>query len=278
MAKVEFPANGSGPIIFSKGANHYRFIGLEITRTPSTKVVFNLAVREQDGSADHLIFDRCWLHGTAQDETERGVMMSGTQYTAVIDSYLSDFHCVSMTGSCTDSQAIAGGSGSVAMGPFKIVNNYLEAASENILLGGSGATTSPSDIEVRHNYMFKPLIWRKGHSGFVGGRNGHPFSVKNLFELKNAQRVLFEGNVLENTWGGFSQTGFGMVIGPKNQAIGTGNVCPLCKVTDITIRYSKISHVGGGLQLETECLLTVGSHSPGNGIAFTILRLTTSTL
>lgn len=251
MAKIEFPGTGSGPIIFSNGATHYRFIGLEITRTPSTSVVFNLAVRDTraNASADHLIFDRCWIHGTPQDETERGVMMSGTQYTAVVDSYFSDFHCVAISGSCVDSQAVAGGAGTIAMGPFKIVNNFLEAASESILMGGSAATATPADLEIRHNHMFKPMIWKKGQPGYVGGRDGNPFIVKNLFELKNAQRVLLEGNILENTWGGFSQTGFGMVITPKNQAIGTGNVCPLCKVTDITIRYSTISHVASGLQL-----------------------------
>jgi hypothetical protein len=249
MAKIQLSGTASGPIIFSNGANHYRFIGLEITRTPSTQVVYNLAIKEIDGSANHLIFDRCWFHGTPQDETERGVMLSGTQYTAIVDSYFSDFHCVSISGACLDSQAIAGGSGSVPMGPFKIVNNFLEAASENIILGGGSATTTPTDIEIRHNHMFKPMIWKKGQPGYVGGRDGHPFIVKNLFELKNAQRVLFEGNILENTWGGFSQTGFGMVITPKNQAIGAANVCPVCQVTDVTIRYSKISHVASGLQL-----------------------------
>ena len=249
LAKIQFPGMGSGPIIWLDGASHYRFIGIEITRPPGANVVYNLAVRDINASANHIIFDRCWIHGTAQDETERGVMMTGTQYTAVIDSYLSDFHCISQTGACIDSQAIAGGLGDIKMGPFKIVNNYLEAAAENILLGGSAATVTPADIEVRHNHMFKPMIWKQGQPGFIGGHDGHPFIVKNLFELKNAQRVLFEGNILENSWGGFSQYGFGMVITPKNQAIGTGNVCPICQVTDITIRYVKISHVGGGMQL-----------------------------
>ena len=249
MAKVQFGGTGSGPIIYSTGANHYRLIGLEITRKPKTGVVYNLAVREKGGSAHHIIFDRCWIHGTAQDETQRGVMMSGTRHMAVIDSFLNDFHCVSRKGACIDSQAIAGGLGTVAMGPFKIVNNFLEAAAENIELGGDSATTTPADIEVRHNHLFKPMIWKLGQPGFVGGHSGDPFIVKNLFELKNAQRVLFEGNVLENTWGGFSQCGFGIVIGPKNQAIGTENVCPLCQVTDITIRYVKVRHVAGGMQL-----------------------------
>lgn len=249
MARIEFASTGSGPIIFSNGANHYRFIGLEITRTPSVKPVFSLAARDLNASADHLIFDRSWFHGTSQDETTRGVNMSGIRYMAVVDSYFSDFHCVAMTGACTDAQAVAGGLGDVVSGPFKIVNNFLEAAGENVLFGGGEATATPADIEIRHNHMFKPMSWKKGQPGFVGGRDGNPFIVKNLFELKNAQRVLLEGNIMENSWGGFSQAGFGIVVGPKNQASGNTNVCPICQVTDVTIRYLKISHVGGGMQL-----------------------------
>jgi len=247
MAKLEFDGTGSGPIIFLNGASHYRFIGLEITRGRSTPVVFNLAVREKEGTADHIIFDRSWLHGTTHDETQRGVMLNGMRYAAVIDSYFSDFHCESRKGSCVDAQAIGGGSGDAPMGPFKIVNNFLEASAENILLGGGAATVTAADIEIRRNHMFKPLIWMSGQPGFVGGPNGDPFIVKNLFELKNAQRVLFEDNVLENSWGGFSQDGFGIVMAPKNQAKGTENVCPLCQITDVTVRYVRIRHVGGGM-------------------------------
>ena len=41
-----------------------------------------------------------------------------------------------MTGLCTDAQAINGGISSNPMGPYKIVNNFLEASGENILMGG----------------------------------------------------------------------------------------------------------------------------------------------
>jgi len=248
MAKLEYSGNSSGPIIFANGASHYRFIGVEITRTPSTGVVYDLVFNQQ-GEADHIIFDRCWLHGTAQDETQRGIGLSGTQYAAVVDSYFSDFHCVSKTGVCVDAQAIAGGLGSFPSGPYKIVDNFLEASGENILFGGGAATITPTDMEIRRNHMFKPMTWMAGQPGFVGGTNGNPFIVKNLLELKNAQRVLFEGNVLENAWGGFSQAGFAVLLTPKNQASGTGSVCPLCQVTDVTIRYNTISHAGGGMQI-----------------------------
>jgi hypothetical protein len=68
--------------------------------------------------------------------------------------------------------------------------------------------------------------------------------------LKNAQRVLFEKNLLENSWGGFTQVGFAILITPRNQTGGGGrNLCPACQVTDVTIRYCKISHVAAGMQI-----------------------------
>jgi hypothetical protein len=246
MAKIEFNAKGgSGPIQFLDGANHYRFVGIEITRGAGG-IVYNLVQTEKGGAAHHLVFDRVWLHGADTEETNRGLMLTGDTYAAVVDSFFSDFKCVAITGACVDAQAIAGGLGSQPQGPFKIVNNFLEAAGEGILFGGGGASVTPADIEIRHNYLYKPPSWRPGHPQFIGAPNGRPYIVKNLFELKNAQRVLFEGNVLENSWGGFTQTGFGIVLTPKNQG---DNTCPSCQVTDITIRYCKMSHVASGFQI-----------------------------
>jgi len=243
LPKIEFDAkSGAGPLDFMPGANHYRFIALEVTRgQPGTCVFALVSLGEKGGTAHHLVFDRMWMHGTAQDETTRGIPLRGMTNVAIVDSFFSDFHCVAVTGACLDSQAISGGGGDEPEGPFKIVNNYLEAAGENIIFGGGAATITPTDIEIRHNYFFKPMIWKKDTPGFVGGTSGRPFIVKNLFELKNAQRVLFEGNILQNTWGGFTQSGFSILLTPKNQ----GNKCPKCQVTDVTIRYNKVLSVGG---------------------------------
>jgi hypothetical protein len=240
LAKIEFEVkSGVGPIIFEPGANHYRFMGLEITRA-SGPVVSALAIAPGRATANHLIFDRVWMHGTAQDETTRAINLNGMSYVAVVDSFFTDFHCTAITGSCTDAQVLAAGGGNLLTGPFKVVNDFLEAAGENILFGGGAATMTPADIEIRGNHFFKPMTWKPGEPGFVGGTSGRPFIVKNLFELKNAQRVLLEGNLLENCWGGFSQNGFAVLLTPKNQS----NQCPLCRVTDITIRFNRISNVG----------------------------------
>ena len=244
MPKIVFNDRGSGPLTFQSGANHYRFIGLEITRDAPGAVIYNLVGNVEKASIDHIVYDRVWMHGTAQDETTRGIALGGSRYVAVVDSYFSDFHCVAVTGACGDSQAIAGGIGSEPMGPYKIDNNFLEASGENIIFGGGPADNVPTDIEIRHNHMFKPLNWAPGSEGFVGGKSGKPFIVKNLFELKNGQRVLFDGNILENVWGGFTQAGFAILLTPKNP--GT---CNVCTVRDVTIRYSRITHAGAAIQI-----------------------------
>jgi len=212
------------------------------------------------GTANNIIIDRSWLHGTKHDDTVNGFLLSGITYGSIVDSYFSDFHCTSVTGFCSDAHAVGGGGGVHPGGPYKIVNNYLEASGENFLFGGAFATTTPGDIEIRHNHFFKPILWKPGVAGFIGGTSGKPFIVKNNFELKNAERVLLEGNILENVWGGFSQNGFSVLLTPKNQS---PNVCPSCRVTDVTIRYNTISHVGAGFQIATALSDTGGMASAG---------------
>ncbi|PYX89676.1 MAG: hypothetical protein DMG68_04280 [Acidobacteria bacterium] len=253
MAQLINPTQGDGPVVFAPGAHYYRLLGLEVTRTANGKIVYALATPTTGRVYDHVVFDRMWIHGTAQDETAHGVRLA----------FITDMHCVAISGACTDSQAVSGGAGSNPMGPYKIVNNFLEAAAENILFGGGPATLTPADIEIRRNHLFKPMTWMKGQPGYVGGANGNPFIVKNLFELKNGQRVLFEANIMENAWGGFSQTGFGVLLTPKNQTSGTANLCPLCQVTDVTIRYSTLSHVAGGFQIANAVSGTGGAPLDG---------------
>ena len=60
--------------------------------------------------------------------------------------------------------------------------------------------------------MVKPLTWRQGSPTF----GGIPWTVKNLFELKNAQRVLVDGNLMENNWGQ-AQNGFSVLFTVRNQ-------------------------------------------------------------
>ena len=251
LAKLVFEGGGDGPVILLDGANHYRLIGLEITRPAGVDGSPTLITPEHGGLVDHIVIDRSWLHGTAQDETQNGVMLTGANYVAAVDSYFSDFHCTSNSGTCTDSHALGGGNGDHQGGPYKVENNFLEASGEGFMLGGGAATTTPADVVIRRNHFFKPMQWMEGNPDFVGGPTGDPFVVKNHLELKNASRVLVEANLMENSWGGFSQTGYAILLTPKNQHMPSGDVCPICQVTDVTVRYTQISHGGGGIQMAT---------------------------
>jgi len=218
--------------------DHTRFIGIEWTSDPN----MNIGRLVSAEGADHIIFDRNWIHPAEGAEVGKGIVLNqGPRAIAVINSYISGLACVARSGKCTDASAIGGGNGNTLAGTFKIVNNYLEASGENVFFGGAASTVTPTDIEIRRNHLFKPLIWKEGAPGYTPAPSGNPYIVKNNFELKNAQRVLFEANLLENCWGGFSQTGFSILLTPKNQS----NRCPKCQVTDVTLRFSRIRNVGG---------------------------------
>lgn len=214
------------------GANHYRIIGLEITAAPSATVSYglvNFGLNETDPSVvpHDLVLDRTYIHGSSTLPLRRCVLLNSGA-SAVIDSYLSDCHD---TGA--DAQAIAGWAGP---GPFKILNNYLEGSGENVMFGGADPSISgliPSDIEILQNHIVKPLSWRGGS-----------WLIKNLIELKNAQRVLIEGNVLENSWSN-GQNGTAIVMKSDNQ----NNTAPWCMVADVTVRLNRIRNAANGFAL-----------------------------
>lgn len=206
----------SAPVLAAEfGAHHYRFVGLRITTSSSLN--YNLALFGRDAletenearNASQLpsdiVFDRCYIHGNPGGEIRRGILFD-VERGAVVDSYLSDFHQVGF-----DTQAIASFNGA---GPFSLINNYLEAAGENIMFGGMAPAIHglvPADIEVRSNHCFKPRRWKRDDPTYAG----REWTVKNLFELKNARRVLVEGNVFENNWAQ-AQNGCAILFTPRS--------------------------------------------------------------
>ena len=70
------------------------------------------------------------------------------------------------------------------------------------------------------------------------------WNVKNLIELKNAQRVTIEGNVIQNAWLA-GQIGYALVLTPRNQ----GNTAPWTVVQDVVIRSNLVRHANGGVNI-----------------------------
>ena len=241
--------------------DHVRFIGIEWT-TPPEANIGRVVTAEH---TDHVIFDRNWVHPANGAEVGHGVgMVHGSHTIAVINSYISGLNCIARTGKCTDATGVGGGGGDQPISTLKIYNNFIEAAGENVLFGGSAATIVPTDIEIRRNHLFRPMLWKEGEPGYTPTASGNPYIVKNNFELKSAVRLLFEANLLENSWGGFSQTGFSILLTPKNQS----NKCPVCRVNDITVRFNRIRNVAGVLQI-ANALSKLGG-SPADGGRYSI--------
>jgi hypothetical protein len=225
----------SGPALrAAPGAHHYRIFAVEIAGTASDERNYGIVElgaggriqRSREDVPHDLILDRVYLHGHPKLSTRRCLALNSAS-TAVIDSYLADCHDKGF-----DSQAICGWNGP---GPFKIVNNYLEGAGENVMFGGGDPGIHrliPSDIEIRRNHFFKPLEWR--------GR----WTVKNLFELKNAHRVLVEGNVFENNWVD-GQNGFALVFKSANQDGGA----PWSETRDVMVRRNRIVNSASGVDI-----------------------------
>ena len=305
-----------------------------------------------DSTPYAIVFDRVFVHGHPTKGQQRCISMNGRDLE-VRNSYVTD--CSSFA---VDSQAIGAFN---APGPLKIINNYLEAATENVMLGGADPRINglvQSDVEIRRNHFFKPAAWRNpimappstpsasvagsgtgnlqpgthyfkvvavlesggdialsapsgeasvniGNSDaavvlnwsavagadryrvylgtWPGGQDryietsssdtqlvyradgevweapptsGQRWNVKNLLELKNAQRVLIDGNVFEYLWPA-SQTGYAILFSPRNDE----GRAPWSAVRDVTFSNNIVRHTSGGINILGQDYLQVSERT-----------------
>ena len=323
------------------GASHYIFQFIDFDGTAQIGYETLIAIGDDEYQPDpphNIVFDRVYIHGHRYKGQKRGISLNG-RFLEIINSYISDIKAVN-----ADSQALAGWNG---QGPFKIVNNYLEGAAENVLFGGSAPATTgliPSDIEIRRNHITKPVAWQNPILAAPGsvsasrisggggmGSGTHYFKVvaamttgtatavslpssevsvsvaagdrvalswtavpgvdyyrvyrgpspggelvytrtpntattfiytgsgevtgvpptsatrwvaKNLIELKNAQRLVIDGNVMEHNWAG-GQAGYALVFTPSNSS----GKAPWTAVRDITITNNVLRHSAGAINI-----------------------------
>lgn len=227
MPKILAPDNGAA-VATAPQAHHYRFVGVEFAPAANANYIYNLI---DLGASDytslsqfphHLIFDRCYVHSTGLNKARRGFALNSAE-TSVVNSYVSGF-----AGAGDETQAIAGWNGP---GPFHVVNDYVEGACQNIMFGGADPSIPdlvPSDIEIRRNYLFKPAAWF--------GRA----SIKASIELKNARRVMIDGNVIES----------GGVIGPFVITVRNQNgKAPWSTIEDVEVTNNVVRHGGTGFSI-----------------------------
>ena len=283
-----------------------------------------------------LLLSHLYVHGDRLVGQKRCIALNAANVT-IRDSYIADCKGVG-----NDTQAIGGWNGP---GPYQILNNYLEAAGENVLFGGADPAIPnlvPDGILVQSNHFSRPLTWRQsiiatpqgvaaapdgggslpaglyayrivarrpvgqgtigrsaasqevtasvadagsirlvweavpeaseyrvygrtagsesmywtvqgtsfvdtgatGASGAVPTSGGTVWSVKNLFELKNARNVVVERNIFENHWKE-SQPGYAIVLTPRN----SGGRCTWCVVEQVRFENNVVRHVAAGINL-----------------------------
>jgi hypothetical protein len=233
LPKIKSP-NGSPALRTAAGAHHFRLLFLEF---PPTYQGQGDIIELGDGSSAQnslsevpyeLVIDRVYVYGDPVYGQRRGIALDSAS-TRVVNSYVANIRAVVL-----DSQAIGGFNGP---GPFTIVNNYLEASGENIMFGGGDPAIPnlvPSDILISRNHLAKRLAWRTETK----------WTVKNLLELKNAQRVVVDGNILENNWVA-AQSGFAVVFTVRNQAGG----CPWCVVQHVQFTNNVVRNTAAGINI-----------------------------
>jgi hypothetical protein len=231
MPKILAP-QGLNALTTVANSHHFHFAGIEFAPASGTTLVYAVvAIGNADKSpatlAHHIVFDRCYVHGNPNMHDRRGIEMDGA-YVAVVDSYISGFQ-----DGGADSQGLWAYN---TTGPLQIRNNYIEAATENVMFGGAdshAATLVPTSIEIRDNHFYKPLSLISS-----------AYAVKNLLEFKAARRVLVTGNIFENN-PAKTQNGFTVVITPRNQS----GSAPWSVTADIAVVGNRFVNIGSGFNL-----------------------------
>jgi hypothetical protein len=225
MATIRSGILGRPAVSAANGAHHYRFIGIEFTAASSGYnyglVVLGSGESRVDRVPHDFEIDRCYIHPFRSGVSRRGIALNSAG-TTIKNSYIEGF---AFPGE--ETQGICGWTGTRNV---RILNNYIEGGAENIMFGGAdpeSAELIPMDIEVRGNHLNKPEAWVNGKA-----------TLKTLFELKNAKRVQFTGNLLTNNW-----IGSAFRITVRNQ----DGAAPFSTIEDVTIRDNIVDGAGDGI-------------------------------
>ncbi len=204
MFKVESDASGRAFTVPS-GTQGWRIIGMEATHATNADQ-YGLI----DVSGNRVSFERCYVHGrTTQTFMARCFFVLGPDFQ-IWDSWVSEAQALGQ-----DAQGIFFRNNVRA----HVENCEFRGTGENIMLGDQGSQSAYMDFTIKRNHFFKQLSWRR----YLAGGSVNPTwdgvncVIKNNFEIKWAHRVLFEGNILENNWGGQGQDGTALLINAAGQ-------------------------------------------------------------
>jgi hypothetical protein len=174
---------------------------------------------------DNYSFDRCVFLGDPTAGTHQGIT-PGMRNSRITDCSMYDCFEVGR-----DSQAIGGRNGTKVL---LIDNCLLEGGAENIMFGGADSASPEmmsQDIIIRRCHVLKQIAWMD---------LANQPSIKALFEIKSAKRVLVEGTLFECNWIRDWSSGVAIMLKSCNQS--GRETWAACE--DFTLRNCVIRHVG----------------------------------
>jgi hypothetical protein len=184
-------------------------------------------------AGDGTLVDRCVVTGPADGgHQQRGIMANAedvtVQYCHIAGIYKTE-----------DTQAVGCNNHTKRL---TVRDCYLEASGENFMSGGDDPSSEhdvPEDILIEKCHFYKPP------AAHPDGWKGKPdCAVKNLFELKNARRVVVRDCLFEYSWAD-AQIGFAVVMTVRNQ----NGSAPYSTIEDVLFENNTIKHCGGGFQI-----------------------------
>ncbi len=222
MATIHSGVGVNGPV-FTCGAtcSGWRFQGVNIM--PTTGFLSGEAIIIEGGRG--ITFDRILLVSPGGD-IKRGIRANGHDIT------VQRSHIGGIWTAGQDSQAVQQTWGS----NLKVLDNTLEAASENILLGGDDSPTAalmPTNVLIEGNTITKPLAWK-----------GQPRQVKTLIEFKCVRGAVVRNNIIENSWTD-AQVGFAILLTTRNQE----GRAPWSTIEDVVIERNVIRNTEQGINI-----------------------------
>lgn len=219
------PSLTSTTTVLIQGDN-YTFRGIE-GATPDVGVTtFDLDATVTPRPSN-ITFDQVVIRGNATTGGHRGIGANGINVT-ITNSWIDRMWEVGR-----DSQAVAIWD---APGPLRIENNYLEAGSENILLGGAIPTCAcvPTDVVITRNTLRKDPAWRT--------MSPSP-QIKNLVEIKYGRRITITNNDIGNNWQQ-AQTGWSVLLTTMGVDGTAWSI-----VDTVTIAHNQIHDIANGLNI-----------------------------
>lgn len=220
--------------IFAPGASYYRITGL---RFVATRIAQNEIIRIGDTNdpnlanvPHHIEMDRNVFTGGVNGQ-KRAVAANGT------DIVFRWNRCENIWVVGQDSQCISFWS---TPGRIKILDNYMQVASEPFMVGGSAPVNGafvPKDILIEGNYLTHKEEWR-------GPGN---WQVKNLGEIKFGENITIRNNTFENHWAA-AQPGWAIVFTIDTNTSRLGG-CPECGIKNLVFENNIVRNVAMGINV-----------------------------